>query len=56
MQTWLSLMLIGTLLSFLSAGFSRLIGLSPEQREILLKHPATLNPRLDVLVKGKLFF
>ncbi len=44
-QTWLSLILSGGLLSLLSAGFIWLVGLTPDQRKMLLGHLTTLFPK-----------
>jgi len=51
-QTWLSLIFSGILLSLLSAGFIWLVGLSRNQRDMLMKHLATLIPRLNGCVKA----
>jgi O-antigen/teichoic acid export membrane protein len=51
-QTWLSLILSGALLSLLSAGFIWLVGLSRDQRAMLLGHFITLFPRLSGSVKA----
>jgi O-antigen/teichoic acid export membrane protein len=51
-QTWLSLMLSGLLLALLSTGFIGLVGLKPDQREILIKHLANLMPRLNSFNKA----
>jgi hypothetical protein len=45
-------MLSGLLLALLSTGFIGLVGLKPDQREILIKHLANLMPRLNSFNKA----